>query len=361
MYRKGNVPKRREDSELYVHSFTRNGFFGPYANLFKTRNPGEPIRWDKRLGPCAIPLDMTQPTDLTSAEGSPLPLFQSQDVTISVSRRRDPMPFCWRNADADELFFVHAGVARFETELGILTAEPGDFVYLPRNMVYRVIPETTETYHVILETAGLLEPADRYHRDHGETSSGLDLSLIVVPEPGDVAGAHRVEHEVRTKVDGEIYSAFFDYDPVAVTVGWSGDPVVFKLSAWDVPSASLPSTPPAASVFMTEDRDCVVTVHTPSRGTGAGGGPPAHSNDYDELWFLHSTSDATRNGRLGVLRWDPQGVTQPGFRRASGEGARPASPGRNLNLNIDVRRRLKLTKAAEAYVDQARGATAVTV
>lgn len=354
MYRKGDVPRHREESELFVHSFTRKGFFGPYANMFKTRNPGEPIRWDKRLGPCGIPLEITQPTDLSDPRGGPLALFENQDVTISVSRRREPMPFCWRNADADELFFVHSGSARFETELGLLTADPGDFVYLPRNAVYRVIPETPDTIHIIVATAHLLEPADRYHRDHGETSAGLDLSLIVVPEPGVISGDGRDEYEVRTQVDGEVYSAFFDYDPVAVTVGWSGDPVVFKLSAWDVPSASLPSTPPTAAVFMTEERDCVVTVHTPSRGSGAGGGPPAHSNDYDEIWFLHASGDASRSGRLGTLRWEPQGVTQPGFRRSNGTTPRPASTGPTLNLNVDVQRRLRLTKAAEAYVDAAR-------
>ena len=350
MYRKGNTPRRGDETELFTHSWTRKGFFGPYANLYKTRNPGEPIRWDKRLGPCAIDPAQTRPSDLERADGLPLPLLTSGDVTVSVSRRRERMPFCWRNVDADELYFIHRGACRFETEFGWIEADPGDMVYLPRNVVYRAIPRSENTVHLILETRSMLEPADRYHREHGETSAGLDMSLIVVPEPGETSGPGQSEYEVRLKADGEIYSVFFDYDPVGVTAGWVGDPIVFKLSGWDVPCATLPSTPPTAAVFVTDGGDCVVTVHTPSRpSNGRGGGPPAHTNDYDELWFQH-TSAGEQTGRIGLLRWDPQGLTQPGFRRTSGQA--PSRPAENpvMNFNVDVRRRLHVTKEAQAYV-----------
>lgn len=360
MYRKGNVPKRGEESELIVHSWTRKGFFGSYATLYKTHNPGAPIRWDKGLGPEAIAVDQSQPADLHIPDGRPMPLLSNGNITVSVSRRSSPMPFCWRNADADELYFIHRGEARFETELGILAAEPGDFIYLPRNIVYRLVPQTEDNLHLILETRSLLETAESYHRDHGETGAGLDMTLIAVPEPGTNGSAHQAEYEVRTKVDGEVYSAYFDYDPVGVTVGWAGDPIVFKLSAWDVPCARLPSTPPTAAVFITEEKDCVVTVHTPMGIPGRSGGPPAHSNDFDELWFRHSA--ATMEGaEPSLLRWDPQGVTQPGFRRlAGGNGQRREPDLRSLNLNIDVKQRLRLTKEAEGYLVEQRQTAGTT-
>lgn len=361
MFRKGHVPRRGEQTELCVHAWTRKGFFGTYANLYKTRNPGEPIRWDKGLGPCALDPTRARPDDGERPDGGPAPLLTNGDVTLSLSRRAAPMPFCWRNADADELYFIHRGPARFETEMGSLTAEPGDLVYLPRNMVYRVTPAAEDSIHLILETQGFLEPADRYHREHGETSSGLDLSLIEVPEPGESTGPRRDEYEVRTRVGGEIYSAFFDYDPVGVTVGWSGDPIVFKLSAWDVPSARLPSTPPTAAVFLTDDWGCVVTVHTPMPMPGSAvSGPPAHTNDYDEIWFLHSTGSPERAARFGLIRWEPQGVTQPGARRSRGDAVRWEPDPKALNLNIDVRHRLRLTGEAQAYVVEAPAAVGAT-
>ncbi|HZT07682.1 MAG TPA: hypothetical protein VFC51_11675 [Chloroflexota bacterium] len=356
MYRVGNVPRHGEDSELFHHSWTRKGFFGPYANLYKTRNPGEPVRWDLRLGPATIdPIEAT-PSDLDRPDGRPMPLLTNGNATVSVSRRSTPMPFCVRNVDADELYFIHRGACRFHTEFGVLDAEPGDFVYLPRNVVYRTAPRTNETVHLILETRSMLESADRYHRAHGETSAGLDMSLIVVPDPSQSGGPVQSEYEVQLKVDGEYYSMYFDFDPVGVTAGWAGDPIVYKLSGWDVPCASLPSTPPTAAVFLTEESDCVVTVHTP-RGLvmTRGGGPPAHTNDYDEIWFLHSTANA-ESERMGKLRWEPQGLTQPGARLTHGERPRRPADIPVLNVNVDVRQRLHVTREAEGLVRERRAA-----
>jgi homogentisate 1,2-dioxygenase len=366
MYRIGNVPRQPRDSELFQHMYTRKGFFGAYANLYKTQSPGEPIRWDPRLGPASVDVAEARPTDLDDPRGQPLSLLTNGDVTVSVSRRGQPMPFCWRNVDADELYFIHRGPARFETEFGLLDAEPGDFVYLPRNVVYRLVPRSDDTLHLILETQSMLEIADRYHREHGETSMGLDLSLIGVPEPGATSASDQAEHEVRLKVDAELYSVFFDYDPVGVTAGWAGDPIVFKLSGWEVPAARLPSTPPTAAIFMTDGSEAVVTVHTPPPGgllATRGGGPPAHTNDYDELWFLHVPAGAPASAGVGELRWDPQGLTQAGARRrgsTNGQVQRPADVPA-LNVNVDVRKRLRLTPAAEALVRaQTLAATAPT-
>jgi hypothetical protein len=100
---------------------------------------------------------------------------------------------------------------------------------------------------------------------------------------------------------------------------------------------------------MTDGSEALVTVHTPMRlMMTPGGGPPAHSNDYDELWFLHSTEvPAIRSETLGKLRWDPQGLTQPGAVRRQDQPAasRPADIA-VMNVNIDVRQRLRVTAEA---------------
>jgi homogentisate 1,2-dioxygenase len=345
VYQRGYVPKPQEAAELYEQSYTRKGFFGPYARLYKTRNLGSPIRADKELGPYHLDLKLMQPSDLARADGVPAPLLVSASCALSVSRRARPMPFLWRNADADELHFVHRGGCRFETEFGHLGAAAGDFVYLPRNVVYRVAPTSDDLIDVILETRGLLEPADRYHRQHGMTSSGMDMSRIVVPEPAAAQGASAGEYEVKTKVEGRFYSAVYDHDPVGVTVGWVGDPIVFKLSAWDVPAARSPFSPPTSTAFMTPDeQDCIVAVRRP---TGRPGGPPGHTNDWDELWFLHAASAPAYAGNVGVLRWDPQGATQPGARYTFPR--HDADPD-HLNLDIDVKDRLRLTDEAQVAV-----------
>jgi homogentisate 1,2-dioxygenase len=160
MFRRGRLPGRGEETELEVHSWTRRGFFGSYATLYKTRNPGDAVRYESGLGPAWVDCATLEPSDATRADGSPLPIMTNGEVTVSVSKRAAAMPFCWRNADADELYFIDRGHCLFETELGRLSAEPGDLVFLPRNVVYRTVPQGDEQRHLILETRPLLESAE---------------------------------------------------------------------------------------------------------------------------------------------------------------------------------------------------------
>jgi homogentisate 1,2-dioxygenase len=360
MFRRGAVPAQGEHGDFDVHWWTRRGFFGSYAVLYKTRNPGDALRWEEGLGPAAVDTAKLRPSDMDGPDGLPLPVITNGDITILVSRRVTPMPSCWRNADADELYFIDRGRCRFETEFGRLQAQPGDLVFLPRNVVYRTVPLTADTLHVILETRPFLESADAYHRQHGEAAHGLNMSAIEVPEPWENPDRGQARYEVRTRVEGRVLTSIFDFDPVGVTAGWAGDPIVFKLSAWDVPCANLPSSPPTAAVFMTDDKEAMVTVHTPMRGPGGGGGPPAHTNDYDEVWFQHSP-DGVGDGRAGLLRWDPQGATQPGGRAPHRPGELPPGAGsRRLNLNVDVRKRLHFTADVRPFVVEERAAALAT-
>ena len=59
-----------------------------------------------------------------------------------------------RNADGDEFWFVHAGTGVCETEFGPIAFAPGDYVVLPKGVTYRIVPETTDNYFLVVESAG---------------------------------------------------------------------------------------------------------------------------------------------------------------------------------------------------------------
>ena len=111
-------------------------------------------------------------------------------------------------------------------------------------------------------------------------------------------------------------------------------------------------------MFVTDGGEAVVTVHTPMRGPGRAGGPPAHTNDYDELWFLHTAEPVPGAERVGKLRWEPQGLTQAGFKRSNGDAPRRQMDVPSMNVNVDVRQRLHLTKEALEYVREHQAAVA---
>ncbi len=53
----------------------------------------------------------------------PVAFLGNRDVKLYVSRRADPMPFYYRNADGDELIFVHRGHGVIETDFGPMPFE----------------------------------------------------------------------------------------------------------------------------------------------------------------------------------------------------------------------------------------------
>ena len=117
----------------------RKGFFGKSAHLYHAHAPTGWIRFEGKLRPHCFDLNLLQPTDLHDAAGMPAPFLGNADITLFVSRRSEPMPFYYRNADGDELLFVHRGHGRIETDFGPLDFEKGDYINIPRAVTYRVL------------------------------------------------------------------------------------------------------------------------------------------------------------------------------------------------------------------------------
>jgi len=101
------------------------------------------------------------------------------------------------------------------------------------------------------------------------------------------------EHELRVRYDGGWHLMTYDFDPCQDVVGWVGDPVLFKLNVWNVPTSGtthghLP--PPSGAVLFGEGREFFFNVlSTPPPPTvpppDGSFGPPSHLNDYDEVWL----------------------------------------------------------------------------
>src|SRR5262249_22386112 len=83
----------------------RKGFYGKSAHLYHAHPPTGWIRFEGKLRPHCFDLNELKPGDLADAEGMPVAFLGNDDVRLYVSRRSEPMPFYYRNADGDELYF----------------------------------------------------------------------------------------------------------------------------------------------------------------------------------------------------------------------------------------------------------------
>src|SRR5450432_1738641 len=110
----------------YEEEHGRKGFYGKSAHLYHAHPPTGWIRFEGKLRPHLFDLNQVEAPEL------PVAFLGNDDVTLYVSRPAGPMPFYYRNADGDELIFVHRGGGVIETDFGPLTFEPGDYIVMPR-------------------------------------------------------------------------------------------------------------------------------------------------------------------------------------------------------------------------------------
>ena len=224
----------------YEEEHGRKGFYGKSAHLYHSHPPTDWIRFEGKLRPHCMDLNKLQPTDLDDPNGEPVAFLGNNDLKLYVSRRSKPMPFYYRNADGDELIFVHRGEGLLETDFGSMPFERGDYLNIPRAVTYRLVPSTTDNFFLIIQSQGEFEQPEKGLI--GQTSL-YDPGVIVTPEPSQPAFAGRNgEWEMRIKVRRRFSKVFYPFNPLDV-VGWKGDLTVWKINLRDIRPGDEPSCP----------------------------------------------------------------------------------------------------------------------
>ncbi len=310
--RKGKVTRQAHVSlpeGTYEEEHGRRGFYGKTAHLYHTHPPTGWIRIEGKLRPHCFDCNRLQPSDQNDPKGSPVAFLGNDDVKIYVSRRSAPMSFYYRNADGDELIFVHRGRGTVETDFGPLPFEKGDYLILPRAVTYRVIPETTDNFFLIIQSR---TEFDQPTRGLVGRHALYDPAIVTTPEPAPV-DERPGEWEVRIKVDDEYSSLFYPFNPIDI-VGWKGDLTAWKLNIRDIcpimsHRAHLP--PSAHTTLVTEGAVICSFVPRPlEQAPGAMKVPFFHRNtDYDEFIFYHDGDFFSRdNIGPGMATLHPRGI-----------------------------------------------------
>ncbi len=304
---------------LIEEEYARGGFSGAYAHLYRKHPPVNWTRIEGPLKPRAYDLSHITPAADWLARR---PLLANADVTIHFAHLASAMPHYFRNADGDELLFVHHGGGTLETDFGPLSYRRGDYLLIPRGTVYRLVPSDVSAF-LVIETRGALAEPDRGMLGQHAL---YDPAVIEVPTPNEdghnsTLPATSGEWELVIQRLGEHTRVFYPYCPLD-TVGWKGTLSVKRLNVDDirpVMSERYHLPPSAHSTFAT---DGVIVCTFLPRGLETGDPkamkvPFYHSNiDFDEVLFYHDGEFFSRTGvGAGMLTFHPQGIhhgPQPG-------------------------------------------------
>jgi homogentisate 1,2-dioxygenase len=264
------------------------------------------------------------------------------------------MPFYFRNADGDEIHFIHRGRGTLECEFGALPYEEGDLIVIPKGVTYRIVPETRDNYALIVEARGEVTVPDR-----GLVGqfAPFDTGTFVYPELVRFEDDGRAEYEVRVKREGELSSVFYPFCPLDVE-GWKGTLCVFKFNLRDfrtLTSDRVHLPPSAHAIFQAPGFIFGLFAPRPLKHDPAAQRVPwYHRNiDYDEIYFVHRQKRGfdSRESPPGIMLVFPQGIHHGLPRETYDADRRGELPGDALDFHIvglDAEKPVRLTPEAEA-------------
>ena len=294
----------------YERELGKEGFFGPATHMYHRHPPTGWTGWDGPLKPRAF--------DLTKLAASPSPwdaplVLGNTHVKLRYWHLPNAMDFLARNADGDELIFVHAGDGDLFCDYGHLAIRAGDYVMLPRGTMWRLdCRKPMESLLIEATGSSFRLPEKGLVGRHAI----FDPAVLDLPRIDEAFHAQQTESEwrVRIKRRDRISTVTYPFNPLDA-VGWHGDLTPMRLNVSDIrPLMSHRyHLPPSAHTTFIADRFVVCTFAPRpfESDPGALKVPFFHNNDdFDEVIFYHAGDFFSRdNIKPGMMTFHPCGFT----------------------------------------------------
>ena len=367
-YQLGQVPHKRHtqfrkpDGGLYSEQlFSTEGFSNDYSLLYHVHPPTRIIKTEK---PVNVAPEIAEEKMLShrSFEGfkvkpvadyldSRVPVLVNSDVHIVLAAPQNSVTdYFYKNADADELIFIHEGTGVLKTMYGELKFGYGDYLVIPRGTIYQIRFDTKENRLFICESFSPIRFPKRYQSKYGqllehapfcERDIRAPQNLETFDEEGDFL--------VRTKKKGILYNIHYASHPFDV-IGWDGCcyPFAFSIHDFEPITGRVHQPPPVHQTF--EAHNYVVCSFVPrlyDYHPQAIPAPYNHSNiDSDEvLYYVDGDFMSRKNVTRGMITLHPAGIPH-GPHPGAVEKSIGKTETKELAVMVDTFHPLMLTKQA---------------
>ena len=335
----------------YEREFGKEGFFGPATQIYHRRPPTGWSAWEGPLRPRAF--DTVKLDRAATGPWEAQTLLENAHTKIRIWRQGEAMGHLARNADGDELIFIHEGAGELFTDFGHMSFRDGDYIVLPKATAWRIEPSPPVT-------ALLVEATNDSYRLPEKGPVGehaiFDPGVLETPRIDEAFEAQQSDEawQIRIKARGQISTVTYPYNPLDA-VGWQGNLAPVKLNWRDIrPLMSHRyHVPPSAHTTFMGGRFVVCTfVPRPFESDPEALKVPFfHSNnDYDEVLFYHAGDFFSRdNIHPGMMTLHPAGFPHGPHPKALAHAFEPKKPATDeVAVMIDTRDALNVTGDAEA-------------
>jgi homogentisate 1,2-dioxygenase len=364
----GKIPHKRhtvfrqENGDLYHEQlFGTAGFDGMSTLMYHIQPPTavKEVRGEKNIAPeIAFEKNLMprsfkgyQVTPSTDYLESRNPILVNSDVYIELAAPQASMKeYFYKNADADEVIFIHRGKGKLRTQLGNIDFAYGDYLVIPRGMIYQLEFENDDNRLLIIQSFHPIFTPKRYRNWFGQMLEHSPFCERDMRPPSELE-THNEEGEFLIKIKKEdvLYDFVYAHHPFNV-VGWDGFnyPYAFSIHDFEPITGRIHQPPPVHQTFETSA--FVICSFVPRLYDYHPDSIPApynHSNiDSDEvLYYVDGDFMSRNNIQHGQITLHPAGIPH-----GPHPGAYERSIGKKETLElavmIDTFKPLKITKSA---------------
>lgn len=284
------------------------------------------------------------------------PMLVNSDIHIGLAAPKQSMTaYFYKNADADEMLFIHRGSGTLKTLVGNIPFEYGDYLIIPRGMIYQIEFDTEDNRILYAESFDPIYTPKRYRNWFGQLLEHSpfcerDYKLPEVLETHDEEG----DFIMKIKKQGMLHELVYAHHPFDV-IGWDGYnfPYGFSIHNFEPITGRVHQPPPVHQTF--ETKAFVICSFCPrlyDYHPQAIPAPYNHSNiDSDEMLYYVDGDFMSRNDiDQGYITLHPGGIPH-----GPHPGAYERSIGKKetgeLAVMIDTFKPLQVTEAAAKLDD----------
>ena len=369
----GKIPPKRHtqfrkpDGGLYYEQlFGTVGFDGMYSNLYHIHRPTQVKEIGKRY---SVAPDISDANNIRSLllHGFKVPptadflesrkiILTNADCHIALAAPKKSMTdYFYKNSDSDEVLFVHKGSGTLKTLMGNIPFKYGDYLVIPRGIIYQMAFDTEDNRLLIVETSDPVYTPKRYRNWFGQLLEHSpfcerDLRAPSELEPHDEVGSFLMKIKKKDEIIEMVYATHpFD------VVGYDGHnfPYAFSIHDFEPITGRIHQPPPVHQTF--ETAGWVICSFVPrlyDYNPDAIPAPYNHSNiDSDEMLYYVDGDFMSRNDiDVGYVTLHPAGIPH-----GPHPGAVERSIGKKgteeLAVMVDTFKPLMVTKEAEKLAD----------
>lgn len=327
----GDIPKKRHTifkdkngNFLYEELFGTIGFDGMSTLMYHTQRPTQvkEILKTYSVSPKAAIQNNMRSMMLNGFSVKPVSDFLESRKSILFNdtcqiNLAAPMSslsdYFYKNTDSDEVLFVHKGSGKLKTFLGNIDFSYGDYLVIPRGVIYQIDFNDENNRLFIVESKSPIYTPKRYRNwfgQHLESSPYCERDmhppseLLTHNEKGDFL--------IKIKKKGAIHECLYASHPFSV-VGWDGYNYPYKFSIHDFEpiTGRVHQPPPVHQTFETSSFViCSFVPRLYDYHPKAIPAPYNHSNiDSDEvIYYVDGDFMSRNNVDKGYISLHPAGI-----------------------------------------------------